>query len=333
MDFKTSLTEVFIETTNFCNLNCVFCPHDQIVREKEIMPFEDVIRLLDELEQDFVFDWISFHLYGEPLIHPDFMRIVENAAKTRQMKVNLTTNGILMDPEDLEGILRSGVWKIILSVQTPPEGFEARGSKTLSSAEYHEKIADILRSFIDLKRKYKEAVLELHYLDTSKFRPGTKLIEEDFEFRQLIEYWKNIVRGISPDIHLSEELMLSQDEGTGRLYEILPGLKLRLKPAISFGNAIQSPDIHKAESERKCYSGHCQFPFNSIAILVNGDMVSCCMDHNGSNLLGNVFRDGGIKKVYEGKTARKFRKQFTMQKIRSERCQKCLGGVFFGAPI
>lgn len=129
MDFKTSLTEVFIETTNFCNLNCVFCPHDQIVREKEIMPFEDVIRLLDELEQDFVFDWISFHLYGEPLIHPDFMRIVENAAKTRQMKVNLTTNGILMDPEDLEGILRSGVWKIILSVQTPPKDSKQEDQK------------------------------------------------------------------------------------------------------------------------------------------------------------------------------------------------------------
>ncbi len=297
------------------------------------MPFEQVRSLLDELDQDFVFDWISFHLYGEPLIHPDFMKIIEYAACKKKMKVNLTSNGILMRPEDLESFLEAGVWKTVLSIQSPPESFDARGAASMDSEVYHGKIAGLISRFIELKKKYKQAILELHYLDTSKFRPGIRLIEEDSEIRQLITYWKDVVDRISPGIQLSEEIEAYQDEGSGMLYELLPGLKLRLKPAISFGNAIKSPDVPESVSTSKCYSSRCQFPFNSIAILVNGDMVSCCMDHKGNNVFGNVFRDGGIKKVYEGKLAREFREQFLQNEIRSLRCQECLGGVFFGSPI
>lgn len=333
MEYKTALTEVFIETTNFCNLRCVFCPYGQIIRKKENMPFKNVIQLIDELDQHFIFDWISFHMYGEPLIHPDFLKIVRYASRQKQMNVNITTNGILMTPQILEGLMQTGVWKINLSIQAPPELFEVRGSKTMNGEDYHKILEALIHSFIALRSKYNEAVMELHYLDTCNFRPGTKLVESENEFLQLIEYWKNRLVKSFGNIEFYKEIIPTQDEGTGMLYEILPGLLLRLKPAISFGNAIKNPNVFKADAERKCYSGHCQFAFNSIAILANGDMVSCCLDHNGENILGNVFEEGGIKNVYEGERAHKFREQFIKGKIRSERCQECLGGVFFGAPI
>ncbi len=332
LESKIELTEVFIETTSYCNLGCVFCPYSDMTRKKENMPTDKVIWLIDELHKHTTFDWISLHLYGEPLIHPDFVKIARYASVNKQMNVNVTTNGVLLTSQIMESLLQAGIWKIILSIQAPPDLFEVRRSKTLNSVEYHNKIEELITSFITLREKYNNSMMELHYLDTALFKPAVKLINGREDFQQIIDYWRG--RLISKySTLLYNKPVVNEDEGSGILYEILPGLSFRLKPAISFGNAVKSPDVSREDAEKRCYTGYCQFSFNSIVVLANGDIVSCCLDYNGENVLGNVFEEGSLMNVYNSDRARLFRQQFVNGRVSSERCQRCLGGVFFGSAI
>lgn len=336
MTKKIELNEVFIETTNRCNFNCTFCPYHLVSRKKEDMQKDRVLQLLDEIEESFSFQWISFHLYGEPLLYPDLLEVFSYASM-KKMNVNFTTNVSLLTIEYLEKLILAGVWRIVLSVQTTPEQFFTRGDKKMNGEAYQEHLENIVEEYLVLQKKYPTCRMEIHYLTSEKFKPGLKMVEGEDEVNSIVETWSNLINqnNQTQTAFNSKELIVNDplEEETGVLYKLTEGLFIRFKPAISFGNAIADPSSTQKNDLEKCYSAYCFFPSTSLAILVNGDLVSCCLDYNGENVLGNVFKDGGVKKVYQGDKAQKFREQFQEKNIISTRCQECLGGVFYGSPI
>ncbi len=337
MTNKIKLTEVFLEVTNKCNFNCTFCPYHLVSRKKGEMPKDRVFELLDEIDQVFSFQWISFHLYGEPLLYPDLLSVFSYALMKR-MNINFTTNASLLTVEYLTEIIRTGVWRIVLSVQTPPDKFFARGTTAITAMDYQNHLENLVKTFLELQKKYPACIMEIHYLNSRKFKPGLTLFEDEDEMNTVVENWTDTIelkKEANGTKHKIKELVVNDplEEETGILYQLKKGLFIRFKPAISFGNAIVDTALSNKKEQEKCFSANCFFPFSSLAILVNGDMVSCCLDYNGDNILGNVFNNGGVKAVYSGVTAQKFRKQFQEKTISSSRCQECLGGVFFGSPI
>lgn len=83
---------VYIEISNICNLQCSFCP--VVDRDKQVMPCELFDRVLSQVAP--LTEQVCLHLMGEPLAHPDFESIIRLCEK-HQVKVNLTTNGILLN--------------------------------------------------------------------------------------------------------------------------------------------------------------------------------------------------------------------------------------------
>ena len=83
--------KIYIEITNICNLNCSFCPQDN-VDKKEMSPeeFEQIIKKIDKYT-----DYIYLHVKGEPLLHSKLNEIIEIAFKYNK-KINITTNGVLL---------------------------------------------------------------------------------------------------------------------------------------------------------------------------------------------------------------------------------------------
>ena len=84
--------KIYIEITNNCNLNCSFC--SKVNREKRYMPKEEFEKILIKIK-DYT-DYIYLHVKGEPLLHPDIIEII-NLANKYNLKVNLTTNGVLFN--------------------------------------------------------------------------------------------------------------------------------------------------------------------------------------------------------------------------------------------
>ncbi len=67
----------------------------------------------------------------------------------------------------------------------------------------------------------------------------------------------------------------------------------------------------------------CFAPFSAMTILWNGDVVGCCTDINGMQVLGNVQRSS-LLEVWEGIGFRKFRKDLATHHVESRAlCRTC----------
>ncbi len=82
------ITRCYLEITNICNLDCVFCPKAE--REKRMMSIAEFETLTDKLTGKIKF--LYFHLMGEPFLHPLLPKFISIARRKEFIPV-LTTNG------------------------------------------------------------------------------------------------------------------------------------------------------------------------------------------------------------------------------------------------
>lgn len=85
------ITRCYLEITNVCNLNCVFCP--KTTREKHSMTLDEFDTLTTRLAGEVRF--LYFHLMGEPFLHPLLPEFILMARRKGFTPV-ITTNGTLL---------------------------------------------------------------------------------------------------------------------------------------------------------------------------------------------------------------------------------------------
>ncbi len=82
--------KIYVEITNTCNLACSFC--SKVEKTRRLMTTQEFSHILSEIKP--YTDNIYLHVKGEPLLHPDLTEFLHIAEK-HNIKVNLTTNGVL----------------------------------------------------------------------------------------------------------------------------------------------------------------------------------------------------------------------------------------------
>ena len=86
------ITRCYLEITNICNLDCIFCP--KTVRAKRSLTLQELDCLTDRLRGEVKF--LYFHLMGEPLLNRHLPQFIVTAREKGFIPV-LTTNGTLLD--------------------------------------------------------------------------------------------------------------------------------------------------------------------------------------------------------------------------------------------
>lgn len=86
------ISRCYLEITNVCNLNCLFCP--QTGRSKRRMTSDEFELLTDRLSGKVEF--LYFHLMGEPMLHPHLPHFIRRAKEKGFVPI-LTTNGTLLN--------------------------------------------------------------------------------------------------------------------------------------------------------------------------------------------------------------------------------------------
>ena len=74
--------------------------------------FEKVVRAVSPLTEE-----VCFHLMGEPLLHPEFASFVA-FCHTLGVRINITTNGFLLNQKRTEALLNSAVKQVNFSLQS-----------------------------------------------------------------------------------------------------------------------------------------------------------------------------------------------------------------------
>lgn len=110
-----SIKKIYIEITNVCNFHCSFCV--DTTRAKKFMSVDD-FRFIAE-KAKVVTDYVYLHVLGEPLLHPQFDKILSICAENK-LKVNISTNGSLLRKQ-LNTLLKNPVRQINISLHDAEE--------------------------------------------------------------------------------------------------------------------------------------------------------------------------------------------------------------------
>ena len=182
--------KIYIEITNICNLNCSFC--SKVEKPKRTMTKEEFTHILSEIKP--YTDNIYLHVKGEPLLHPnliDFLHIAEE----HNIKVNLTTNGVLFSRKVNELAKCNSLQKINFSLH--------------SENNVPNYLEDIFNSVENLKDK--TIIYRLWTLQNGKFdEKSTKTVEKIIDYYKLspetVEkiYNENNVK-ITPTIYVDKD--------------------------------------------------------------------------------------------------------------------------------
>ena len=116
-------SRVYLEIGNICNMNCSFCHGTK--RAPLQMSAENFRIAAEKLRP--VTDYLYLHLMGEPLCHPELIKIIAIACELG-FKCAITTNGTLLCKLG-KALLDSGVYKINISLHS----FEKASSEQKSS--------------------------------------------------------------------------------------------------------------------------------------------------------------------------------------------------------
>ncbi len=119
----THLAKVYIEITNRCNLDCRTCIRN--VWDEQPGNMSDLVfeRIFDGLQSVSPIPTVFLGGYGEPLTHP---KVVEWVKRLKMMgaRVELITNGVLLDEEISLQFIRSGLDMLWVSLDgATPESY------------------------------------------------------------------------------------------------------------------------------------------------------------------------------------------------------------------
>lgn len=104
-----------IESTNYCNFNCIMCPRKNMTRKIGHMDFNLFKKIIDEIEGKVEF--IYLHFFGEPLLNKKIFEFIDYASG-KGMTVAFSTNASLLNEEIAEKLLHSGLDLLILSIDS-----------------------------------------------------------------------------------------------------------------------------------------------------------------------------------------------------------------------
>ncbi len=131
------------EITPRCNLNCIHCRTNASMGLKDVLKYEDIISVIDEIAEEF--KPVVVLTGGEPLLREDVFKIADHI-KSKGMRVGLATNGTLVDRK-LADKIKEHIDVVSLSIDGSTSkihdnfrGVEGAFDKTLNAAKIFKEI-------------------------------------------------------------------------------------------------------------------------------------------------------------------------------------------------
>jgi len=321
------LQRVHIELTNVCDFNCRFCPKSRMTRSYGYMDTDLAKRALSEIGRAGICEKVTFHVMGEPTLHPDFFDILDYA-RQQKIPVGLTTNGGGLGGDVGRRLLDCPLHQIDISIQTPDKAsFTLRRAGKLGFEEY---IAGILGFFKEYRERHPTTVVKLRFMNTRFRKKGLeekrgpiRLISSTDQLRKMFRCW---TERIYDTLGVEDEKKSAAFKKIGCLVaykwnvvEIHPRVFFETYVLSDWGNAFdQEAEI------RDAWAGYCFGMRDHFGILHNGDVVLCCVDYDGRTRIGNL-KEKPLQAILSSPHLGKIMSGFSRFRPVHPYCKKCLG--------
>ena len=248
------------------------------------MESELFYNLIDEVSENKIAKYVSFHLMGEPLLHKKATDFVKYCKK-KGLSTNLITNISLFNDSNTDSLLKHVDYLEISLQSFDQDSFQYRKSTKLSFEDY----IDLTKKIIEKKYDYDSASqITITLIENSRnkvkdFNSNVGFLDSDSTLTHFfLKHWDPFFASLSKERGLHYNRPVSLHYRKFR-HEFLPGVIFNTRPVTTWGNTIGGKDDYIPAIRGKCNALHTQ-----LGVLWNGDVVPCCVDFDGNIVLGNV---------------------------------------------
>ena len=317
----------FFELTYRCNLQCPYC-YVGDDRNKQELTTEDWFNVIEQIP----FYSIVTLVGGEPLLRQDFMPILEKVCKKTFGKVNVVSNGILLNDDIIKAFIKNKM--VLFSVSL--DGYGKNHDLNRGKEGIFDKVIDNLENLNSYEKRpmidIKTIVLENNLDDLPRLYKLCS--EKGFEFLSISFLRNNNLKQNSilfdsfiPEFNENYPIKKYFDiEHFKEVYKELESLSKNSKTLIRFSPKFENSEnpIEKIEQffnydenkpVKEIYKP-CKFPFSNTFITPEGNIYPCL-----SQKMGNV-RENTIKEIFNKPNYCCFRKNLKVSKVFGA-CQMC----------
>ena len=305
----TPARELYIETTNRCNLACKTCPqHWGMPEDSADLRLETVERILDQTPG---VQRVVLHGIGEPLLNKELPAIVR-AVKARSAYALFNTNGLLLRGRLVEPLIASGLDELRVSVDsaTPEVYMQIRGVDGLG------RIFENLEAFAEAKLRLGATTPKVSlWITGMKTNVGDlpALVRKAAALGIGEVYLQRLVYSERGKARADEALFRHADssdlKAIGEAETLASELGVTLKGSGEASSAFESLGDNDADLPYQA----CRRPWSLMYVTANGNVLPCCIaPFTGvpyeDITLGNAFVQT-IEEVWNGPRYQEWRRR------------------------
>ncbi len=283
-----------IELTNHCNLKCPQCSSGSglMTRNRGYMNVNLFDKITGELGP-FLYN-INLYFQGESMMHPEFFHFL---AKSRNIHTTLSTNGHFLSPESSEKIVRSGLNKLIISL----DGMDPETYSTYRVNGDYSRVINGIQNIAEAKKRSSS---------------GLKLIIQflvNCNNEHQIPAAVDFARKMNASLHLKSMQIITEDSFESWLPD--NGKYSRYKKETT-GYKIRSalPD-------------RCLRLWLNPVITWDGKVIPCCFDKDAGYVMGDLNKES-FWTIWNRAEYRSFRKKVNLSRSSIDICRNCTSGLF-----
>jgi radical SAM protein with 4Fe4S-binding SPASM domain len=318
-------SELYIETTNRCNLKCRTCPQYFGMQEDfaDLTPAA-VERILDQFP--FV-RRVVLHGIGEPLLNKDLPELIA-IVKRRGAHTLFNSNGLLLRGRLIEPVVLAGLDELRMSIDSASPATYA----LVRGADGFARIIENLRGLSRLKRSLGVSIPTVSlWITGMKSNVGElpALVRLASEVGVGEVYLQRLVysgRGLA----VQDEALFRQAEEV-ELAAVREAERLAVELGIDLkgsGEASTADMVAGESGQTESYRA-CRRPWSLMYVTANGNVLPCCIApftgaHYDGMVLGNIFQESA-EEIWNGQRYRHWR-QAMLSGEPPEACAGCGAG-------
>jgi MoaA/NifB/PqqE/SkfB family radical SAM enzyme len=302
------------------------------------MPSEFARRIIDEIADNRLTQFMSFHLMGEPFLHKDLCALT-GYAESRGIRVRLLTNGSLLETKRNQGLFEANLSRLEIGFRTPNDtafNLRLRGGK-LTLAEYIRRTKELIEDKIRLRATTELCIKLFIRSFAAEIRMGDPYEhltskEDNMRMAGLFQaHTLEAARKYGLDTKRFENIPVRVLDGE---YPIFPGVNIGFSRIQDFWVREQKGTTNNGSKRvYPAWIGGCSAGFrDDFGILASGEVTTCCVDYDGKNVIGDL-RKQSLMEVLESAAVKSIRRSFNMFHPPLPFCRECLGGPTLSSSV
>lgn len=282
-----------IEPTSICNLKCPECPTgaNLLKRPRGMIDFEHYQQVLKQLTDKLIY--LNLYIQGEPLMHPEFGKMVLEAKKYR-LFTSTSTNGHYMNPAIAKQLVDGKLTRLIFSV----DGTNQESYGLYRVGGDFEKVKKSINQIVQAKKEAKS---------------NYPIVVMQFIVFRHNEHELPIVRKLARSLNVDKlEIKTAQLNSFGNKR---PPLNIRFS---RYADAIGK--VMKRKTLNRCWK-----QWHSGTITWDGNFAPCCYDKDAQFSFGNTHNDT-VQNIWHNNKSLSFKNKILTDRNSIDMCNNCPEG-------